>query len=74
MVKRKNQKTRLKDRTLFQQGSAIRERFASPKLGDDLQGKILSSGLLVAEQEFTSIEFNQVLVKVKISQLLNCIC
>lgn len=70
MVKRKNKKTRQKDRTLFQQGSAIRERFASPKLGDDLQDKILSSGLLVAEQEFTSIEFNQVLVK---ERLANCL-
>ena len=70
MVRRKNKKKRQKDRTLFQQDSTIRERFASPKLGDDLQGKILSSGLLIAEQEFTSIEFNQVLVK---ERLANCL-
>ena len=70
MVRRKNKKKRQKDRTLFQQGSTIREWFASPKLGDDLQGKILSSGLLVEEQEFTSIEFNQVLVK---ERLANCL-
>jgi len=62
-VRRKNRKKQQKDQTLYQQNSAIREWLKNPELDDDLQDKIRSSGLLAGEQEFTSIGFNQTLVR-----------
>ncbi|HIB88240.1 TPA: hypothetical protein EYO57_13745 [Candidatus Poribacteria bacterium] len=70
-MRRKNRKNQQKDQTLYQQNSAIREWLKNPELDDDLQDKILSSGLLAGEQEFTSIGFNQTLVREELANYVS---